>query len=87
MADNSDNKVVLSTGDARKLFWDVLASNLLVIVITISVLVQIPWLWLQIVFGYFVLSTIFHSFQVKKVLIKGKLFKRKVKADDGSKGA
>lgn len=70
-----NEKITLSSNDARKLYWDVLSSNLLFIVLAILVMVQTPWLWLQIVIGIFVLSTFFHIIQAKKVLVKGKLLK------------
>lgn len=85
----SDKKVILSENDARKLFHDVLLSNVLSIVFALNALIQSPWLLLQIVLGLYTVSVVFHIFQVKKLLIKGKLFRfnRKAKKDDRSKGS
>jgi len=63
---------------ARKMFWDLLASNVLFAVIAVGIAVQLHWgFWILAAIA--VISSITHSFSAKKILVPGKLFERKKK--------
>jgi 1,4-dihydroxy-2-naphthoate octaprenyltransferase len=83
-----NKKVILSEKEARMLFHDVLLSNLLFIVIALSLLFTSSSLLVQCIIGFYIIVVALHIRQSKKLLIKGKLlnFKKKVKKSDRSNG-